>query len=416
MKQNNIISLENPVQDVLTLFLKESAQKMLQLAIEQEVNEFIANYKNQLLEDGRQRIVKNGYLPERGIHTGIGTVKVEVPRTRDRDNSKGKIEFSSQWIPKHMRRTATIDVLLPVLYLKGISTGDFGRVLEPILGKEASNLSPAVISRLKSQWLDDYKIFLKKDLTGKKYVYWWADGIYLSARNEEEKTCMLVIIGADSQGNKELVGLTDGFRESKESWLELLRDLRSRNLELSPQLAIGDGALGFWAAMHEMHPKTKGQRCWVHKTRNILDKLPKSLQAKAKSQLHDIYLAPTSLDATKSFDKFMTNYKLKYPKAAECLEKDRDILLTFYSFPAEHWQSIRTTNPIESTFATVRHRTVKSKNCFSRDSIIAVVFKLLQEAQKRWKKLYGYQKLADVINLVQFVDGIGQNETNLCAA
>ena len=261
MSKNNIISLENPVQDVLTSFLKESAQKMLQLAIEQEVNEFIENYKNKLLDDGRQRIVKNGYLPERGIHTGIGTVKVEVPRIRDRDDSKGKIEFSSQWIPKHMRRTATIDVLLPVLYLKGISTGDFGKVLEPLLGKEANNLSPAVISRLKSRWLDDYKIFLKKDLTGKKYVYWWADGIYLSARNEEEKTCMLVIIGADSQGNKELVGLTDGFRESKESWLELLRDLRSRNLELSPELAIGDGALGFWAAMHEIHPKTQWQRC-----------------------------------------------------------------------------------------------------------------------------------------------------------
>jgi putative transposase len=312
--------------------------------------------------------------------------------------------------------------LLPVLYLKGISTGDFKSVLEPILGKDASNISPSVVSRLKSVWLEDYKAFLKRDLSLKQYVYFWADGIYLSSRGSEDKTCMLVIIGADSAGNKELVGLVDGFRESKESWLELLRDLKERGLAISPKLSIGDGAMGFWAALSEAYPSCKWQRCWVHKTANILDKLPKSLQAKAKSEIHDIYLAPTLKDANKAFDKFVGNYKLKYPKAAYSLEKDKDHLLTFYSFPAEHWQSIRTTNPIESTFATVRHRTVKSKNCFSRDSVLAVVFKLLQEAQKRWNRLSGHKKLADVINLVEFVDGIkidtktSQNEENEYAA
>ena len=389
---------------------------MLQIAIEQEVDEFVATYQDKKLADGRQRIVKNGYLPERGIHTGIGTVQVEMPRTRDRSSEAEKIVFASNWIPKHMRRTATLDVWLPLLYLKGISTGDFQRVLEPVLGKGASSLSPGVICKLKSGWLNDYQIFLKQDLTKKRYVYWWVDGIYLSSRMEEEKTCMLVIIGADEQGNKELVGLIDGFRESKDSWLELLQDLKQRGLAYSPELAIGDGSMGFWGAIAEIYPQTKWQRCWVHKTCNILDKLPKALQAKAKAQLHDIYLAPTSNEADKAFNKFISNYQLKYPRATECLAKDRETLLTFYSFPAEHWQSIRTTNPIESTFATVRHRTVKSKNCCSRDTIIASVFKLLQEAQKRWKKLYGYQRLADVINLVKFVDGLPHNKIDSYAA
>jgi transposase-like protein len=416
MNKSNRVNIENPVQDVLTAFLKESAQKMLQIAIEQEVNDFIAFYKDQRLEDGRQRVVKNGYLPERGIHTGIGTIKVEVPRTRDRSTDKDKIIFNPWWIPRHMRRTATLDVWLPILYLKGISTGDFQRVLEPLLGKGASNISPSVISRLKSEWLTDYQMFLKRDLVDKRYVYWWVDGIYLSARMEGDKTCMLVIIGADEQGNKELVGLIDGFRESKDSWLELLQDLKLRGLENGPKLAIGDGNMGFWGALSEIYPTTKWQRCWVHKTRNVLDKLPKTLQSKAKSQLHEIYFAPTIADAAKAFNKFIDNYKLKYPRASECLEKDKEALLTFYSFPAEHWQSIRTTNVIESTFATVRHRTIKSKNCFSRDTIIASVFKLLQDAQKRWKKLYGHHRLAEVINLVKFVDGIQHNGENSYAA
>ena len=410
MSKDTVISLENPVQDVLTLFLRESAQKMLQLAVEQEVNEFIATYQGQRLEDGRQRVVKNGYLPERKIQTGIGSIEVKMPRVRDREPTEAKVHFSSYWLPKHLRRTATLDVWLPILYLKGISTGDFQTVLEPLLGKNAACLSPAVISRLKAGWLEEYQAFLKQDLSQRRYVYWWVDGIYLSARMEDEKTCMLVIIGADSSGKKELVGLIDGFRESKDSWLELLRDLKSRGLKRGPELAVGDGSLGFWGAVSECYPTTQWQRCWVHKTRNVLDKLPKALQAKAKAALHEIYLAQTQADAEKAYQQFIETYQLKYPKATACLEKDKEALLSFYQFPAEHWASIRTTNPIESTFATVRHRTVKSKGCFSRDTIMASVFKLIQEAEKRWKKLYGHQRLADVINLVKFVDGVPAKE------
>ena len=410
MSKDTVISLENPVQDVLTLFLRESAQKMLQLAVELEVNEFIATYQGQRLEDGRQRVVKNGYLPERKIQTGIGSIEVKMPRVRDREPTEAKVHFSSYWLPKHLRRTATLDVWLPILYLKGISTGDFQTVLEPLLGKNAACLSPAVISRLKAGWLEEYQAFLKQDLSQRRYVYWWVDGIYLSARMEDEKTCMLVIVGADSSGKKELVGLIDGFRESKDSWLELLRDLKSRGLKRGPELAVGDGSLGFWGAVSECYPTTQWQRCWVHKTRNVLDKLPKALQAKAKAALHEIYLAQTQADAEKAYQQFIETYQLKYPKATACLEKDKEALLSFYQFPAEHWASIRTTNPIESTFATVRHRTVKSKGCFSRDTIMASVFKLIQEAEKRWKKLYGHQRLADVINLVKFVDGVPAKE------
>jgi len=406
MNRNNVIDIKNPVQDSLTEFLRDSAQKMLQVAIEHEVTEFIGQYQHHLLEDGRRRVVRNGYLPQRDIQTGIGSVEVKVPRVRDRQSSDHKVEFFPSWIPKYMRRTKTIDSLLPLLYLKGISTNDFKSALEPILGNDAANISPSVISRMKNSWFSEYQQFLQQDLSNKKYVYWWADGIYLQARMESEKSCILVIIGADENGKKELVGLVDGFRESKESWKSLLNDLVDRGLKIGPKLGVGDGSLGFWGALSEVYPDTKWQRCWVHKSRNVLDKLPKSLQEKAKSELHDIYLAPTYKQANKAYNKFIVNYGAKYPKVEACLEKDRDVLFNFYDFPAEHWQSIRTTNPIESTFATVRHRTSRSKGCFSRDTIIASVYKLIREAEKRWKKLYGHHRLADVINLVKFIDGV----------
>jgi putative transposase len=412
MGKSNVIDIKNPVQDCLTEFLRTSAQKMLQIAIEQEVTEFVEGYKATRLNDGRSRIVRNGYLPERSIQTGIGNVDVKVPRVRDRlmssDNSSSnnKVEFRLSWIPKYMRRSSTIDSLLPLLYLKGISTNDFGIVLEPILGKDAANLSPSVISRMQSSWFDEYLQYQKQDLSLKHYVYWWVDGIYLEARMGTEKSCILVIIGANEDGKKELVGLVDGFRESKESWLSLLRDIQSRGLSIGPKLSIGDGSLGFWGALAEVYTKTQWQRCWVHKTRNVLNKLPKALQSKAKSDLHQIYLSDTKRNADKAYQKFIDTYGTKYPKASHCLEKDKEALLNFYDFPAEHWQSIRTTNPIESTFATVRHRTTRSKGCFSRDTIIASVYKLIKEAEKRWKKLYGHHRLADVINLVQFVDGV----------
>ena len=419
MSKDTVIEFGNPVkqmvQDHLTTFLRESAQKMLQVAIEAEVQGFIESYKTLALAEGQQRVVRNGYQPERSIQTGIGDVKVKLPRVRDREESEEKIQFHSQLIPKYMRRTATLEVFLPLLYLKGISTGDFMQVMEPILGHQARSISPSVISQLKAGWIEEYTVWQKEDLSSKRYVYWWVDGIYFTARMESEKTCLLVIVGADCQGKKELVGLMDGFRESKESWLELLNSLQRRGLKKGPELAVGDGALGFWGALQEIYSQTKQQRCWVHKTGNILDKLPKSQQPKSKSMLHDIYLAPTRKEATEAFNIFIENHQLKFPKATECLLKDREVLLAFYDFPAEHWQHIRTTNPIESTFATVRHRTKRSKNCFSRETILASVFKLCKEAEKRWKKLYGYKRLADVINLVKFIDGVPneKNEDNL---
>lgn len=408
MEDYNVVDVKNLVEDGLTAFLKESAQKMLQIAIEQEVKGFIESYASQKIANGYRRVVRNGYLPEREIQTGIGGVSVKVPRVRDREPTDNRIMFYPSWIPKYMRRSKSIDTLLPLLYLKGISVNNFQAVLEPLLGQEAANISPGVISRMKASWYKEYQAFLKRDLSNKNYVYFWVDGIYLEARMENEKSCILVVIGVDQTGKKELVALSAGFRESKESWLDLLRDLKERGLKIGPKLAIGDGALGFWAALAEVYPHTQWQRCWVHKTRNVLDKLPKSLQAKAKSDLHEIYHSPTRKQAEKVFNKFIATYGPKYPKAAECLEKDRALLLNFYYYPAEHWQSIRTTNPIESAFATVRHRTKQSKGCFSRETIISSVFKLLKEAEKKWRKLHGHQRLAEVINLVKFIDGVCQ--------
>lgn len=407
MTECNIFDIKNPVKDSLTDFLRSSAQKMLHMAIEAEVEDFTKLYRDERLEDGRQRIVRNGYLPQREIQTGIGSVEVNIPRVRDRsDKIEEKVIFQPSWIPKYMRRSTSLENLLPLLYLKGISTGDFKNVLSPLLGDEANNLSHSVICRLKKAWLDEYNLFQKKDLSLKKYVYWWVDGIYLEARMESEKRCVLVIIGVTENGTKELVSLVDGFRESKASWQEMLRDLKNRGLEDDPKLAIGDGALGFWGALAEEYPDTKWQRCWVHKTKNVLDKLPKSLQEIGKSDLREIYNSATKKDARKAFNYFIEKYKAKYPRATDCLQKDEEALLRFYEFPAEHWQSIRTTNPIESTFSTVRHRTVKSKGCFSRDTIMASVFKLIREAEKNWKKLYGQKMLADVINLVSIIDGV----------
>lgn len=415
MKENNVISFEDPaksiVEDTLTDFLRESAQKMLHVAIESEVNDFIATYSEVRLANGHQRVVRNGYLPARDIQTGIGQVNVKVPRVRDRENDDDKIIFKSNLIPNYMRRTATLDVMLPLMYLKGISTSDFSSVLEPMLGENAKAISPNVINRLKQDWHDEYEEWKKRDLSKKRYVYLWADGIYLRARMEDAKSCVLVIIGADENGNKELVAMIDGFRESACSWKTLLNDLKRRGLTDAPKLAVGDGALGFWSALADVYPETKHQRCWVHKSANVIDKLPKSQQEKSKSMIKDIYMAETKADALIAWDDFVSNYHLKYPKAVECLQKEKDIMLTFYDFPAEHWVHLRTSNPIESTFATVRHRTKKSKNCFSRETIIASVFKLCLEAEKRWRKLNGSTKrLAQVVNLDKFIDGIHESE------
>jgi putative transposase len=394
---------ENSFNDPLTALARQGAQRMLAAAMEQEVLEFLAKYQDEHTPEGHQRFIRNGYLPERNIQTGIGDIAVEQPRVRDRLVNKDDIKFSPSIIPPYLRRSKSIEKLLPLLYLRGISTGDFQATLSPILGENAKNVSPNVISRLKTAWEDEYQAWQKRDLSSKHYVYFWADGIYLQARMEDGRDCLLIIIGVTSSGQKEVVAIEDGYRESKDSWQSLLRDLKSRGLTKGPKVATGDGALGFWAALREEFPQARHQRCWVHKTVNVLDKLPKSQHGEAKQMLHEIWMAATKADAVKAFDTFVNKYGLKYPKAVECLQKDREELLTFYDFPAEHWKSMRTSNPIESTFATVRHR---AKGCFSRKTILTMVFKLCQSAQVRWIRLYGFSRLAEVIRGVKFVDGV----------
>jgi transposase-like protein len=410
--KDNVIGInapaENSFSDPLTALARQGAQRMLAAAMEQEVAEFLEKYKDERTSENRQRFIRNGYLPERNIQTGIGDIAVEQPRVRDRVLAKDDIKFSSSIIPPYLRRSKSIDELLPLLYLRGISTGDFKMTLAPILGENAKNVSPNVISRLKAAWEDEYQAWQKRDLSSSRYVYFWADGIYLQARMEDGRDCLLIIIGVTDKGQKEVIAIEDGYRESKESWRELIRDLKTRGLVKAPHVAVGDGALGFWAAIGEEFPKTKHQRCWVHKTVNVLEKLPKSQHGDAKEMIHDIWMAETKEDASSAFDTFVKKFSLKYPKATVCLEKDKEELLTFYDFPAEHWKSLRTSNPIESMFATVRHRTKRAKGCFSRKTILTMVFKLCQSAQVRWIRLNGFSRLAEVIHGVKFIDGIAK--------
>ena len=412
MSNNNVIDLKNPepfVDDPLTAILREGAQKLLAQALETEIEIFLNQYK-QIKDDlGRQRIVRNGYRAERQIQSGIGPVPVKTPRVRDRHSDPSKrIHFRSSILPPYLRKTKSMEELIPWLYLKGVSTGDFSDALAALVGPEAPGLSSATISRLKTVWQKDLDQWQRRDLTGKRYVYFWVDGIYCNVRMDD-KQCLLVIIGATEDGCKELVAIEGGFRESELSWKQLLLDLKSRGLENGPQLAIGDGALGFWKALPQVYDDTRWQRCWVHKTANILNKLPKSLQAKAKGKLHQIWMAPEKDEAKHHFDDFIRLYDAKYPKATECLRKDREALLTFYDFPAEHWRHIRTTNPIESTFATVRLRTKKVRGCFSAQTAITMAFKLCQCAQKRWIRLHHPERLAEVIRGVNFVNGVEEN-------
>jgi transposase-like protein len=355
---------------------------------------------------GQREVVRNGYLREREIQTGLGAISVKVPRVRDKRKQIEKVRFNSQILPPYLRRTKSLDELIPWLYLKGVSTGDFSEVLSALLGADAPGLSASTISRLKDGWQADLDAWQKRSLADKEYVYFWVDGVHFGARLEQDKQCILVIIGATADGRKELVGMSDGYRESEQSWYELLIDLKKRGLKTAPKLATGDGAMGFWKALPKVFGNTRRQRCTVHKTVNVLDKLPKSAQKKAKRDLQEIWMAETKEDAEKAFDYFIEAYGLKYPKAAECLAKDRDDLLTFYDFPAEHWVHIRTTNPIESTFATVRLRTAKTRGCLTRDTMLTMVFKLTCSAQKRWRRLNKPERLADVVAGVNFVNGV----------
>ena len=411
MSNDNVVRLIQPgaFEDQLTEVLRNGARALLAQAVEAEVAGFLGQHADLKTEDGRSRIVRHGHLPEREVMTGIGPVAVRQPRVRDREaaaSDPGRIRFSPAILPPYMRRSKSIETLLPILYLKGISTGDFSEALAALLGKDAAGLSASAIGRLKDGWQDDHAAWAKRDLSGKRYAYIWADGIHMQARLEEEKQCILVLIGATPEGKKELVGFTDGTRESAHDWRVLLLDLRRRGLDTRPELAIADGALGLWKAAGEVWPKTAEQRCWVHKTANVLNKLPKSQQPKAKRNLQEIWMAETKAAAMTAFDGFIESYGLKYEKAAECLKKDRDTLLAFYDFPAEHWKHLRTTNPIESTFATVRHRTIRSKGCLSNTTALAMVFKLVEGAQQSWRRLDGRAQLPKLILGVKFADGM----------
>ena len=408
MKKNKVVSIEKPVEnaDLLTGMLRSGAKELIARAVQAELNEFLAQYQDKLDDQGRPLIVRNGYLPQREIMTGLGSVEIKVPKTRDRGEQG--IHFRSELLPPYIKRTKSVETVLPWLYLKGISTGDFSEALAALLGEDAKGLSAGTISRLKQSWSDEYDDWRKRDLSKVTYVYIWADGIYFNVRSDDARQCILVIIGVTTQGKKEFIAIEDGYRESEQSWTEILVNLKDRGLK-SPRLAVGDGALGFWKASDKVLGKTtRSQRCWVHKTANILNKLPKHSQVKAKQHIHDIWMAGTKKEANKAFDLFLKIYQLKYPKATECLEKDREELLSFYDFPADHWVHIRTTNPIESTFATVRLRTKKIRGCVSRTTILAMVFRLGLSAERGWRRLKGFRRLADVINGVKFIDGINE--------
>ena len=411
MSQNNVTKLVQPgtFSDLLTDILRDGARTLLAQAVEAEVAAFTAKHYDLKTEDGHHRIVRHGHLPEREIMTGIGPVAVRQPRVRDRatdgDDAR-RIRFMPAILPPYARRSRSLNVLLPILYLKGISTGDFAEALSALLGQDAPGLSASTIARLKQDWSDEHTRWQARDLSARNYVYVWADGIHLQARLEDEKQCILVIIGATPEGRKELIGFTDGARESAHDWRELLLDLKRRGLSIAPKIAVADGALGFWKALGEVWPRCQEQRCWVHKTANILNKLPRKLGPKAKRSLQEIWMAETKTDAEAAFDAFIETYTLKYEKAAACLAKDRVSLLAFYDFPAEHWIHLRTTNPIESTFATVRHRTVRTKGCLSNKTALAMVFKLVEGAQKTWRRLNGPQQLPKIIQGVKFADGL----------
>jgi len=406
---NNVIQLPQlgTFSDPLTEVLRNGARALLSQAVEAEVAALLGRHADELTDDGRQRLVRHGHLPEREIMTGIGRVAVRCPRVRDRaGEGSERIRFSSAILPPYARRSKSLEVLIPILYLKGVSTGGFEEALLALLGKDAGGLSASTIGRLKDAWSEEHARWSKRDLSAKHYVYFWADGIHVQARLEEDAQCLLVIIGATPEGKKELVGLIDGVRESAQSWRELLLDLKRRGLAVAPELAVADGALGFWQAIEEVWPTTRGQRCWVHKTANVLNKLPKSQQPKAKRALQEIWMAETKKDALAAFDIFVEIWGVKYDKAVECLIKDRDALLAFYDFPAEHWKHLRTTNVIESSFATIRHRTVRSKGCLSNKTALAMIFKLAEAAEKSWRRLDGHNQLPKVILGVKFTDGM----------
>ena len=415
MNKNTVVSMEDrgSFTDQLTDLLRDGAQQLIRSAVEAELAQLIDQYRDQQTQEGKAVVVRNGYHPDRQIQTGIGPVTVRIPKVRSRTDEP--ITFHSAVVPPYLRKTRTLEAALPWLYLKGVSSGEMGEALNVLVGPDAAGLSASTVSRLKQVWASEYTAFCQRDLSRDRWVYIWADGVYSGLRAEQTKLCALVIIGVNERGQKQFLGIEDGVRESTQSWRELLLNLKSRGMN-APQLSIGDGAMGFWSAIEEVFPTTRHQRCWMHKTMNVLNCFPKSGQPKAKQSLHNIWQASTREEAEKAFDHFIQTYEDKYPKATRCLEKDHEALMAFYDFPAKHWQSLRTTNPIESTFATIRHRTKRSKGCLTRDGMLHMIFKLGLCAQNKWRRLRGFDQLAKVINGIPFKDGIEVDNIDQVAA
>ena len=403
---SNAFQLHLATVPVLDDILRDGARRGLQAAIEREVEEYVQRHRHHLDEQGHRLVVRNGHHPARKIQSGNGPIEVHQPRVNDQrtDEQGNRIRFTSKILPPYLRKTKAIAELVPWLYLKGISSSDFPEALA-CLGHDGSGLSATNVVRMKELWQGEYENFSRRSLIGKRYVYLWADGVYFNIRLTDDRPCVLVLMGATEDGTKELIAMTDGQRESEQSWLELLLDVKARGLTEAPMLATGDGALGFWKAIKQVYPSTRPQRCWVHKTVNVLDKLPRGQQVSGKKILHEIWMAATKKEALKALGKFAATYQAKYPKAVECLLKDQEELLAFYDFPAEHWQHLRTSNPIESTFATVRLRTYKTKGAGSRMACLAMAFKLVESAQKHWRKLNGSTLLPEIIAGVIFKDG-----------
>ncbi len=415
MNKNNVIELQGRVagKDLLTELLRDGARQLLAQAVESEVQELLAEHAERRTSSGHAGVVRNGYLPERDLQTGLGPIAVKIPKVRAKCGTA--VTFQSALVPPYVRKTATLEAALPWLYLKGVSSGEMASALQVLVGPESRGLSASTVSRLKQVWGEEYQRWNQQRLDKDRWVYVWADGVYSGLRAEQTKLCALVIIGVNERGEKHFLAIEDGVRESTQSWREVLLRLKSRGLN-SPQLAIGDGAMGFWAALDEIYPATRQQRCWMHKTMNVLNCLPKSGQAKAKQGLHEIWQAESKVSAERAFDLFIKTYEAKYPKATECLHKDQEELLAFYDFPAQHWQSIRTSNPIESSFATIRHRTKRSKGCLSRTGMLHMMFKLGQCAEQNWRRLRGFNYLAKVIKGVKFKDGIEVTKIDQVAA
>lgn len=396
---------------------RAGARKMLIQALEEEVAAYIEQHKGERDASGRALVVRNGHGKARSVTMGAGTVEVEAPRVNDKrtDDEGQRQRFTSKILPPYMRRSPKVAEVLPVLYLRGLSTGDFKEALSSLLGDDAAGLSASNIARLTNEWNGEYEAFKRRSLADRDYVYVWADGVHFNIRLEDDRLCTLVIIGVRPDGTKELIAVEDGYRESTESWMTVLRDLKARGMR-APVVAVGDGALGFWAAVRDVWPETREQRCWVHRLANVLDKLPKRIQPKAKKLLQEAMNAETREDAETEIERFESIFGAKYPKAVESLRRDKDKLLTHFDFPADHWRHLRTTNVIESPFATVRLRQRVTKGAGSRTKGLLMAFKLLEMAQLRWRRLNGASQLPAVRAGATYIDGIQQEREEKVAA